>query len=266
MRIAARVSSDAHVMLMKDSQVGLYEYNYGAYFEYYTGSCGCHHQAYLPICGSGNRSAILHYNTNRYQVTDGAFILVDAGAEFRGYGTDITRTYPVNGSFSPAQTLIYEMVLDVVEEIESILKPGIVWSEMHTRSYHAVTRALLAAGFLTGNLDELIANRMWSYFYPHSLGHSVGLDVHDPGLRGTLQENMVVTVEPGIYFNQAFIKQGLEDPIAKNYLVADKIYSYLNANFGGVRIEDIVVITQTGIENLTRVPKSISEIEAIMRE
>jgi len=125
---------------------------------------------------------------------------------------------------------------------------------------------LLAAGFLRGTLDELIANQMWYYFFPHGLGHSVGLDVHDPGFRGTLAENMVFTVEPGIYFNQAFMMLGLQDPIARNYMVADKILSFLDKKFGGVRIEDIVIITSTGIENLTGAPKSISAIEAIMNQ
>jgi len=266
MRIAAQVSSDAHVNLMKDSAVGLYEYNYGGYFEYYTASCSLQHQSYLPICGSGNRSAILHYNTNKYQVKDGDFILIDAGAEFRGYGTDITRTFPINGQFSPAQTLIYEMVEDIVNEIESILKPGVLWADLQTRSFHAVTSSLLSAGFLVGNIDELIANQMWYYFYPHSLGHSVGLDVHDPGNKAIIQENMVLTVEPGIYFNRAFIYEALNDTIVRNYLNAVKIFSYLDANFGGVRIEDTVVVTKTGIENLTKVPKSIPEIEELMRQ
>jgi len=267
MRIAASVSSDAHIALMKDSEVGLYEYNYGGYFEYYTASCSLQHQSYLPIVGSGNRSAILHYNTNRFQTRNGDIILIDAGAEFRGYGTDITRTFPVNGVFSPAQTVIYEIVFDIVNEIEAILKPGILFSDMNNRSYHATVNALLKAGFLTGPIDELILHRMWYYFYPHSLGHSVGLDVHDSGfsLNTVLQENMVVTVEPGLYFNRVFITQGLNDPIASRYMVADKINSYLNMNIGGVRIEDIVIITSTGIEQLAKAPKSISEIEALMR-
>jgi Xaa-Pro dipeptidase len=266
MRISAKVSSDAHIMLMKDSQPGLYEYNYSGYFEYYSASCGLQHHSYLPIVGSGNRSAILHYNTNRYQVTNGDIILIDAGSEFRGYGTDITRTFPVNGQFSPAQTLIYEIVENIVNDIESILKPGIRWSDMNTLSRHSVVSALLEAGFLKGDLTELIANEMWYYFYPHGLGHSVGIDVHDPGFRGILQENMIITVEPGIYFNKAFMMLGLNDTIAKNYMVEDKILSYLNNNFGGVRIEDTVLITSTGIENLATVPKSIPEIEEIMNQ
>jgi len=266
MRLAARVSSEAHINLMKDSQVGLYEYNYEGYFEYYTASCGLQHQSYLTICGSGNRSAILHYNTNRYRVNNGDFILIDAGAEFRGYGTDITRTFPVNGRFTVEQVLIYNMVLSVVLEIESILKPGVLWGSINTLAQQRICRALLQAGFLRGNLDELIANRMWYYFYPHSLGHSVGLNVHDPGLSQSspLEANMVVTVEPGIYFNTAFMTQGLNDPIAKNYMVAEKILFYLNLNFGGVRIEDTVIITSTGIEQLATAPKTVADIEAIM--
>jgi len=264
MRIAAKISSDAHVMLMKDSEVGLHEYNYGGYFEYYSASCGLNHHSYLPIVGSGNRSAILHYNTNRYQTINGDIILIDAGSEFRGYGTDITRTFPVNGRFSAEQTLIYEMVENIVTDIEGIIRPGIRASDMQARSTQLVCSALLQAGFLRGTLSELMANQMWYYFYPHGLGHSVGLDVHDPGFQGIYQENMVFTVEPGIYFNKAFMQLGFDDPIARNYLVADRIQSYLDMDFGGVRIEDTVIITSTGIENIALVPKSISEIEAIM--
>jgi len=264
-RIASKVSSDAHVMLMKDSDPGLFEYNYGAYFEYYSGSCSLIHQAYEPIVGSGNRSAILHYTTKRAQTMDSEILLVDAGAEFRGYDTDITRTYPVNGKFSPAQTLIYMMVEEVQRMILSLVKPGASMREFQTLATHTVTRKLLEAGFLQGPLDTLIANRMWYYFYPHGLGHSVGLDVHDPGLNDILQKNMVITIEPGIYFNRAFVEQGLKDPVAGRYIVVSKVMEFINANFGGVRIEDTIVVTDDGHENLTLVPKSISEIEEIMR-
>jgi len=265
MRIAAKVSSDAHLMLMKDSQVGLYEYNYGAYFVYYTGSCGLTHQSYEPIVGAGNRSAILHYRAKRAQTIEGDVLLVDAAGEFRGYDSDITRTFPVNGKFSPALTLIYIIVEKTQRKILSLVKPGASFREFQTIAQQAITRKLLEAGFLQGPLDALITNSMWSYFYPHGLGHSVGLDVHDPGLNDILQENMVITIEPGVYFNRAFVEKGLKDPVAGRYIVVDKVMEFLDSNVGGVRIEDTIVVTEDGHENLASVPKSISEIEAIMR-
>jgi len=264
MRTAALVSSDAHVALMKDSAVGLFEYNYGAYFVYYTTSCGLLHQAYVPIVGSGNRSAILHYNTQRARTTNGDFILIDAGAEFRLYGTDITRTFPVNGKFSPNQKLIYEMVEQVVDEIEALMRAGILWSDVQTIADHGVCQKLLEAGFLKGNLETLISNRVYRYFFPHGIGHSVGLDVHDPGSIAVLQENMVVTVEPGIYFNRVFMEDALTDPVIREFIVVDKVLGFLDANFGGVRIEDTVVVLKNGIEHITTVPKSVVEIEIIM--
>jgi len=266
MRISAKVSSDAHINLMKDSAVGLFEYNYGGYFEYYTSSCSLQHQAYLPIVGSGNRSAILHYNTNRYQTVNGDIILIDAGAEFRGYGTDITRTFPVNGRFSPAQTVIYEIVERTVADIESQIRPGVRWADMQARAQLLVCTGLLEAGFLRGTISELMANQMYYYFFPHGLGHSVGLDVHDPGFSGVLQQNMVFTVEPGIYFNKAFMQLGFEDPEASRYMIAERINSYLDMNFGGVRIEDMVIITSNGMELISTPPKSIPDIEAIMNQ
>jgi len=264
--VAAKVSSDAHIDLMKDSKADLYEYNYSGYFVYYSTSCSLSHQAYLSIVGSGNRSAILHYNTNQMQVKDGDFILIDAGSEFRGYATDITRTFPVNGKFSPIQKSIYEMVLSVVEYIEANMRAGVSWRECVLRASHMVCQKLLEGGYLQGSLTELIANSMWRFFYPHGLGHSVGLDVHDPGLSDILEANMVVTVEPGIYFNRAFVKMGLDHPELGRFIVRDKVMEMLNQNFGGVRIEDTVIVTNTGIEIISTVPKTVEDIEALMQK
>jgi len=200
-------------------------------------------------------------------VIDGDFILVDASAEFRGYASDNTRTYPVNGIFSDTQKEIYEVVEEIVAEIEILMRPGMSWQAFQTRAQHTVCRSLFELGYLQGNLDELIQNEMWYYFYPHNLGHSVGLDVHDPGFTsGILQENMVITVEPGIYFNRAFVTMALNDPITRPFIVVDKVLAMLDANFGGVRIEDTVVVTNNGIDSITTVPKTVADIEELMNQ
>jgi len=262
MEIAANVSSDAHIAVMKDSLPdGLFEYNFANYFKYYTMSCGLLHQSYLPIVAYGKHSAILHYNVPLAKVQGNGFMLIDAGAEFT-YGTDITRTFPVNGKYSVKQTLIYNMVLDVVLQIEKQIGPGKRWSLMSAMSRDLVTKALLDNGFVKGTMEELMANRIYTYFYPHGLGHSVGIDVHDPGSIENILPNMVLTIEPGIYFNQVLIEKGKREN--ERFLNIPLCEEYLAENFGGVRIEDTIRITENGMEILSLVPKSITEIEKIM--
>jgi len=265
--VAAKVSSDAHIALMKDVTAGLNEFNLQAYFLYYSNNCGLLHQSYSPIVGSGNASAILHYTANNRWIQDGSLILVDAGAEYLGYGADITRTYPENGKFSADQKLIYEMVLNAQDAVENMMKPGTKWSDMDTTAKTIISQSLLDAGFLQGTLADIMKYRVYGLFYPHGLGHFLGLDVHDPGVYpSTLKKNMVLTVEPGIYFNSAFIQSGLNDPNIKPFLVMDKINAILNSNFGGVRIEDDVIVTDTGVELISQVPKTVHDIEELMKK
>jgi len=266
LRVAATVSSDAHIVLMKDCRPDLFEFNLGSFFLYYTGSCSLEHQAYLPIVGSGNHSAILHYQSNKALMQDGQFVLVDAGAEYMGYGSDITRTYPVNGKFSLEQKLIYEMVLNIVIDIESKVKPGVSFYSLYSSSYSQVCSQLLQGGFLIGTVPDLVSNGICALFYPHGLGHSVGIDVHDPGMAGTLQEGNVLTIEPGIYFIKALLEPAMADPVKAKFLQVDIIKKLLEMNFGGVRIEDDVLVTKTGMELLSPVPKTVAEIEALMSQ
>jgi len=219
------------------------------------------HQAYLPICAYGKHSAILHHNLPFGIVDGNGLMLIDAAAEYT-YSTDITRTFPVNGIFSDKQKLIYQMVLDIVLEIESEIRPGTSFTYFRTRSQELVTQHLLAADFIRGPYNELMARRIYSYFYPHGLGHSVGIDVHDPGSIENLRENMVLTIEPGIYFNEVLLREGFREN--GPYLNIPKCQEYISENFGGVRIEDIIRITATGMKVMSYVPKTIAEIEQIM--
>jgi len=261
MEIAANVSSDAHVAVMKDSSAGIYEYNFAGFFEYYTKSCGLLHQSYLPIVGYGKHAAILHYNVPLSKVGNDGLMLIDAGAELT-WATDITRTFPVNGKFSEKQKLIYNSVLQIVLHLEAIVKPGVRFSELGLKSRELATRYLLEAGFIQGNFDELMRNAIYSYFYPHGLGHSVGIDVHDPGSIENLQQNMVLTIEPGIYFNEVLLNQGFTDK--GQYFNKPKCSEFLSDNFGGVRIEDTIRVTADGMKVLSTVPKTVEEIEKIM--
>jgi len=262
MEIAANVSSDAHIVAMKDAKTtGLYEFNYASYFIYYSMNCGLLHQAYLPITAYGKHSAILHYNVPLAKVEGNGLMLIDAGAEYT-YGTDISRTFPVNGKFSDKQKVVYNMVLNTVLQIESLIKPGVKFSQMASLSKDLITRALLEADFVRGSLQELMQVGISNYFYPHGLGHSVGIDVHDPGRIEDLAPNMIITIEPGVYFNEVLLEQGIT--AHERYFNVEKCREYLADNFGGVRIEDMVQITENGVKVLSWVPKTVEGIEEIM--
>mmetsp|Transcript_22763 Transcript_22763/g.25342 ORF Transcript_22763/g.25342 Transcript_22763/m.25342 type:complete len:474 (+) Transcript_22763:43-1464(+) len=266
LKIAASVSSDAHIAVMIDSQPGIFEYNVDSFFKYYCGSCTLRHQAYVPIVGSGNASAILHYNSNRRQLKDGDLLLIDAGGEYDGYAADITRTFPINGKFTPVQKEIYEMVLKTVLAVESSLKPGVSWGQMSILARNTLVDELLAAGYLKGTAQEIISRNVIGLFFPHGLGHSVGLDVHDPGNVNTMQEGMVMTVEPGLYFNKVYVEIGMEDPNKAELINIEKVQPLLDNNFGGIRIEDVVVITEDGVDVISTAPKTVEDIEKLMNQ
>jgi Xaa-Pro aminopeptidase len=196
----------------------------------------------------------LHYTENSACLTDGDLVLIDAGAEFRGYAGDITRTFPVNGRFSADQAALYEVVLEAQTAAFRQLRPGNTLEQAQQAAARAITEGLLALGILSGSLQHHIEQTSYRRFFIHGLGHWLGLDVHDVGTyevqgsKRVLEPNMVLTVEPGIY-----IPRGLSD--------VDERWQGI-----GIRIEDDILITIDGHENLTAaVPKTIAEIEQWMR-
>ena len=204
----------------------------------------------MPIVGSGNRSAILHYNANNQALIKGELLLIDAGAECFGYASDITRTLPTNGRhFSPEQERIASLVRSIQSEVEAQLKPGVEWRHMNDLALKRVCDGLLREGFLHGDLSGMLEARVCSLFMPHGLGHSIGLDVHDPGSVAVLEADMLLTVEPGIYFNRAFIDAAT--PEQRAHINMPRVQKMLDSNFGGVRFEDVVLITANGSLNLT---------------
>lgn len=280
MREAARVNNIAHREVLKALKPGLYEYELKAVFDYHQIENGLMQDAYNGIFASGDNSAILHYVENNRKIKDGDLFLIDAGFEYEGYASDYTRTYPANGTFSNKQAEIYEAVLHAQKEVIEASEPGIKMEELHIMSARLMMQGLIDAGLVNGSIDDLMEHDIFALFFPHGLGHFLGLDTHDvggypkgvdridrPGIkflrtRRTLQPGMVLTIEPGIYFIPALLKPAFEDEEQAKFLNRSKLEDYFD--FGGVRIEDNLIITEDGYENLTDVPKEREEIEKIM--
>ncbi|MDA8481543.1 Xaa-Pro aminopeptidase [Pseudomonas resinovorans] len=253
MREAAEVSARAHVRAMQASRAGLYEYHLEAELEYEFRKGGAKMPAYGSIVAAGKNACILHYRENDAPLKDGDLVLIDAACELDCYASDITRTFPVSGRFSPEQKAIYELVLKSQEAAFLEIAPGKHWNEAHEATVRVITAGLVELGLLKGDVDELIASEAYKAFYMHRAGHWLGMDVHDVGeykVGGewrVLEPGMSMTVEPGIYIG------------ADNQDVAKKWRGI------GVRIEDDVVVTRNGCEILTGgVPKTVDEIEALM--
>ncbi len=252
MKKAAGISCKAHERLMKTCQPGLLEYQLEAEFVHQCLFNGCRDLAYPSIVGGGENGCILHYTENNAPLKSGDLVLVDAGGEYQGYASDITRTYPVNGRFSPEQKALYELVLEAQKAAIEMVYPGSHWNAPHEVAVKVITRGLVRLGLLKGRVDKLIKDEAYKVFYMHRTGHWLGLDVHDVGDYKIdnewrmLEPGMVLTIEPGIY-------TGDNRKIAKKW-----------RNIG-IRIEDDVRVTRTGYEVLTAgALKSVVEIEALM--
>jgi Xaa-Pro aminopeptidase len=209
-------------------------------------------------------------NSKRDGESYGNFVLVDAGAEFHGYGADVTRTFPVNGRWSPQQRTVYTMVLNVQQAAIDAIKPGVTWG---TIAQLVINRVLIELAnnnfiFLTdATANSTIRNSLASAFLPHGFGHLLGLDVHDAWItlasNASLAPGMILTVEPGIYFNEVSVGNALNNPVLQPFINIPLVQSYLDSGFGGVRIEDDVLVNSTGYEILsTAAPRQITDIEA----
>jgi Xaa-Pro aminopeptidase len=203
--------------------------------------------------GGGENGCILHYTENNSELKNGELLLIDAGAECHGYASDVTRTFPVNGRFKPAQRKLYEVVLAAQLAAIKQCKPGNHWNDPHNAAVRVLTKGLMDLGLLKGRLATLIKNEAYKPFYMHRTGHWLGMDVHDVGDYRfdeewrVLEPGMVLTVEPGLYI------------AAHSKGVAKKWWNT------GIRIEDDVLITRDGNEVLTEaVPRDPDEIEALM--
>ncbi len=250
---AAQISAQAHIKAMQLVKPGMFEYMLEGEIRHHCAMQGSRFDAYTSIVGSGENACILHYNNNDEKIHDGDLILIDAGCEVNHYASDITRTFPANGTFNTEQRALYQIVLDAqLAGIEQV-KPGNNYNAPHEAVVQVITQGLVDLGLLKGEVSELIAQEAYKPFFMHKTGHWLGLDVHDVGaykIKGQwrdLQAGMLLTVEPGIY-------------VAVDELTVDEKWRGI-----GIRIEDDILVTDTGHKVLSKdVPKSIDAIETLM--
>lgn len=252
MQRAADITTEAHMAAMSETQPGMGENEIDALLDYTFKRRGSTGAAYTSIVAGGSNACILHYVENDQPLESGDLLLIDAGAEWEYYASDVTRTFPVNGKFNAEQRAIYELVLkSQVAAIEHI-KPGVTFQSIHEVALGSICASLIELGLLDGTVDEVIEEGSYKRFFMHKTGHWLGLDVHDQGVYAepdggsrVLEPGMVTTVEPGIY-------------IAADDEEVEERWRGI-----GVRIEDDIVVTQTGYKNLTeKIVKSIDEVEA----
>ena len=252
MKKACQISAEAHVEAMKFVKPGMNEQELEAFYQYQFSKRGGRFAAYTPIVAGGENACVLHYVENSKALKDGDLVLVDAGCEFELYASDITRTYPINGKFSAAQLAIYEVVLEAQQKsIEAVTVNNNVM-DSQIISEKVITQGLIDLGILNGSMEELHETGAFKDFYMHKIGHWLGIDVHDAGDYTEdgeymkFKPGMVTTVEPGIY-------------ISSTANVKDQWKGI------GIRIEDNILVTAKGNQNLTDfVPSNPKEIEALM--
>ncbi len=258
MQTAADIAAEAHILAMKKVKPGMNEGQVESLMEAYMRDKGASGVAYNSIIGGGDNATILHYVENNMPLKDGDLILIDAGAEYQGYASDITRTFPVNGKFSPAQREVYDVVLDVQLKCIDFTVVGNTHQQRQDYSIELLTEGMKQLGLLKGKTKDLIKKKAYLKYYMHGVGHWLGLDVHDAGRYYVDQQakhskpyapGMVLTVEPGLY-------------IPPDDKTAPAKYRGI-----GIRIEDDVVVTKDGNLNLTsKVTKDPDEIEALMQK
>ncbi|MFV0389162.1 MAG: aminopeptidase P N-terminal domain-containing protein [Pyrinomonadaceae bacterium] len=256
MQKSADIACNAHKLAMRKTKPGMYEYQIEGMMESLMVDSGASGVAYNSIIGGGDNATILHYVENNMPLKDGDLLLIDAGAEYRGYASDITRTFPVNGKYSKAQREMYDVVLETQKECVKATITGTTVVQRQELSIELLTEGMKKLGLLKGSTKTLIKNKAYFKYYMHGVGHYIGMDVHDAGRYFTDQEaknsrpfapGMVLTVEPGIY-----VPPNDKDAPAKYRGI-------------GIRIEDDVLVTEDGNINLTeKLPKEAEEIEALM--
>ncbi|MBI5624834.1 MAG: aminopeptidase P family protein [Elusimicrobia bacterium] len=279
LRRASSVTGLAFRAAMASVRPGMFEHEVQAVFEAECRRRGLKRLAFESIVASGANSAVLHYHGNDQRIRKGSLVLIDAGAEHLGYAADITRTFPVDGRFTARQRDVYSIVLDAQKAVIDAARPGVLSADLHVRSMTMIAEGLKGLGLLKGNVSGLVEGGAVRLFYPHGIGHMLGLDVHDPSggrkrrlpnptkvpvrFVAKLEPGFVVTVEPGIYFIPAL----LDDPANRRKFRGSVHFARAEAfrGFGGIRIEDDVVVARSGPPlDLTDVPKEIADVELLM--
>jgi Xaa-Pro aminopeptidase len=247
---ACEISGKAHILAMKSTKPRMSEKHIDALINGFAMYNGCKRLAYTNIVAGGNNATTLHYENNDKELNDGDILLIDAGGEYEGYASDISRSFPVNGKFTNEQRQIYQIVLDCQKKCIEMVKPGVTIMEIHAYSQRLIAEGLINIGLLNGLVEDVVNNEDIKKFYMHTIGHFMGLDVHDCDFidRGgyKLVPGNVFTIEPGIYIS--------------NKMVVPEEYKGI-----GIRIEDDILVTNDGCEVLScHCPKEINEIEKIV--
>lgn len=255
MRKASHITGAGHLAAMRAAKPGRFEYELEAELLRAFRAGGAERAAYGSIVGSGVNATILHYRKNDRQMQDGDLVLIDAGAEYAYYASDVTRTFPVNGRFSGEQRAIYEVVLSAQQAAIAAVRPGATLDQVHEVAVATIVDGLLDLGLLEGDKAEVLESGSYKTFYMHRTGHWLGMDVHDVGryhidsAPRPLEPGFVLTVEPGLYV-----------PAARE-AVPERFRGI------GVRIEDDILVTATGHESLTsHIPKQVEDVEAAVRD
>ena len=254
MRCAVKASAAAHHAALHETRPGMYEYEIEALLEYHFRRNGADGPAYPSIVASGANATILHYISNDQQMHNGDLLLIDAGSEYACYCSDVTRTFPIGRAFSSQQKEIYSLVLTAQKHAIAMIRPGVVFDDVHQRATEILIDGLRDLGLLSGSTESILEQGDYRQFYMHRTSHWLGMDVHDVGKyrvdeeSRTLNPGMVLTVEPGLY-----IAADADVPAAYQGI--------------GVRIEDDVLVTADGHDVLTSaIPKELNDIEAARRE
>ncbi|HEY1428782.1 MAG TPA: M24 family metallopeptidase, partial [Candidatus Tumulicola sp.] len=253
LRRACAITHAGHVAAMRATRPGEYEYTIQAVIESEYRRLGAESIAYESIVAAGDNATVLHYVNNRDRLEAGQLLLVDSGCELNNYATDVTRTWPVDGRFTPEQRALYEIVLAAQEASIDRVRPGVARNEFHDTAVRTIVEGLIDVGLLQGSVDQNIESEAYREYYMHGTGHWMGLDVHDAGpyredddspIR--LQPGMLTTVEPGVY-------------VRRDSAAPERFKGI------GIRIEDDILVTPDGNENLTAaIPKTIDEIESLV--
>jgi Xaa-Pro aminopeptidase len=252
MRRAADIASAGHARAMHACRPGMAEYELEAELSYEFRKRGADGHAYNPIVAGGVNACILHYIDNNKLLADNSLVLIDAGCELGGYASDITRSFPVNGRFSAAQRDVYEIVLAAQAAAVAAIRPGVPFMTYHDAALRVLAQGLIDLKLVTGSVDGVIESEAYKPWYMHRTGHWLGLDVHDAGEYKSgsewvaLTPGMSLTIEPGLY-----IAPGANVPAHLHGI--------------GIRIEDDAFVTENGCEVYTTAPRSVAEIEEVMR-
>lgn len=282
MKHAAKITDNCHFAVMSATPIETNETHIHAEFLYHALRQGSKYQSYDPICCAGETCSTLHWVKNDEEITpDKKSVLIDAGAEWSCYASDVTRCFPINGDWTKEHLEIYNAVLKMQSVTKEMIKPGASWDVLHLTAHRIMIEEFLKLGIFKKEytVDELFESKVSARFFPHGLGHLLGMDTHDVGgypnysdpdpllqylrLRRDLQAGMVLTDEPGIYFSPFLLEDTLKDPTKVKYINKDVLDKYWY--IGGVRIEDDILVTEDGYENFTGITSDPEEISKIVR-